>query len=170
MQLNNKRTRLEQSISTLLEQIGTGQLMSSTTVNQFILDKEKELAFVRDQLSELESLANIPGMKFSKEGASQFIQRATQYILSAEEETLKQFLMVLVDQTVVLPNQQQLKMTCSNMGMLNLIPKTKMGTDFSVPIFVSMWRRDRDLNPRYAINVCRFSRPVLSTTQPSLRC
>ncbi len=32
-----------------------------------------------------------------------------------------------------------------------------------------MWRRDRDLNPRYAINVCRFSRPVLSTTQPSLR-
>ncbi|MCF4174546.1 recombinase family protein [Vibrio sp. McD22-P3] len=140
MQLNNKRTRLEQSISTLLEQIGTGQLMSSTTVNQFILDKEKELAFVRDQLSELESLANILGMKFSKEGASQFIQRATQYILSTEEETLKQFLMVLVDQIVVLPNQQQLKMTCSNMGMLNLIPKTKMGTDFSVPIFVSMWR------------------------------
>ncbi|MGR5080090.1 hypothetical protein, partial [Photobacterium swingsii] len=24
------------------------------------------------------------------------------------------------------------------------------------------------LNPRYATNVCRFSRPVLSTTQPSL--
>ncbi len=24
------------------------------------------------------------------------------------------------------------------------------------------------MNPRYAINVCRFSRPVLSTTQPSL--
>ncbi len=33
---------------------------------------------------------------------------------------------------------------------------------------LSMWRRDRDLNPRYAINVRRFSRPVLSTTQPSL--
>ena len=32
-----------------------------------------------------------------------------------------------------------------------------------------MWRRDRDLNPRRAINPCRFSRPVLSTTQPSLR-
>jgi hypothetical protein len=31
-----------------------------------------------------------------------------------------------------------------------------------------MWRRDRDLNPRTAINGCRFSRPVLSTTQPSL--
>ena len=32
------------------------------------------------------------------------------------------------------------------------------------------WWRDRDLNPRTAINGCRFSRPVLSTTQPSLRC
>ncbi len=32
-----------------------------------------------------------------------------------------------------------------------------------------MWRRDRDLNPRYAINVCWFSRPVLSTAQPSLQ-
>ncbi len=31
------------------------------------------------------------------------------------------------------------------------------------------WWRDRDLNPRTAINGCRFSRPVLSTTQPSLQ-
>ncbi len=169
MQLNNKRTRLEQSISTLLEQIGTGQLMSSTTVNQFILDKEKELALTKNQLSELESLSNIPVMKFSEEGASQFIRKAANYILNTEEEVLNQFLMVIVDQIIVEPNQQKLKMTCSNMGVINLIPKTKMGTDFSVPIFVSIWRRDRDLNPRYAINVCRFSRPVLSTTQPSLR-
>ena len=38
-----------------------------------------------------------------------------------------------------------------------------------IPNLKNKWRRDRDLNPRYATNVCRFSRPVLSTTQPSLR-
>ena len=31
------------------------------------------------------------------------------------------------------------------------------------------WRRERDSNPRYAINVYSLSRGALSTTQPSLR-
>ena len=31
-----------------------------------------------------------------------------------------------------------------------------------------MWPRDRDSNPRYAINVCQFSRLVHSTALPSL--
>ncbi len=38
-----------------------------------------------------------------------------------------------------------------------------------IGLFRLIWRRDRDLNPRRATNPCRFSRPVLSTTQPSLR-
>ena len=33
----------------------------------------------------------------------------------------------------------------------------------------SFWRRERDSNPRYAINVYSLSRGALSTTQPSLR-
>ena len=36
------------------------------------------------------------------------------------------------------------------------------------PINTNKWWRDRDLNPRGAINPCRFSRPVHSTTLPSL--
>ena len=32
-----------------------------------------------------------------------------------------------------------------------------------------VWRRERDSNPRYAINVYSLSRGALSTTQPSLR-
>jgi hypothetical protein len=33
----------------------------------------------------------------------------------------------------------------------------------------AVWRRERDSNPRYAINVYSLSRGALSTTQPSLR-
>ena len=35
--------------------------------------------------------------------------------------------------------------------------------------FFLVWRRERDSNPRYAINVYSLSRGALSTTQPSLR-
>jgi hypothetical protein len=37
-----------------------------------------------------------------------------------------------------------------------------------VCIYTKKWPRDRDSNPRYAINVCWFSRPVHSTALPSL--
>ncbi len=36
-------------------------------------------------------------------------------------------------------------MRVPTIGLVQLVSKTKGGTDFSVPPFVSMWRRDRDL-------------------------
>ena len=36
-------------------------------------------------------------------------------------------------------------------------------------VYIDNWRRDRDSNPGYAINVYSLSRGALSTTQPSLR-
>ena len=45
-------------------------------------------------------------------------------------------------------------------------PEKEEGPDG--PLFF-FWRRERDSNPRYAINVYSLSRGALSTTQPSLR-
>ncbi len=45
-------------------------------------------------------------------------------------------------------------------------PENEKGPDG--PLFI-FWRRERDSNPRYAINVYSLSRGALSTTQPSLR-
>ena len=36
-------------------------------------------------------------------------------------------------------------------------------------LFDENWRRGWDSNPRWTVNPRRFSRPVLSTTQPPLR-
>ena len=33
---------------------------------------------------------------------------------------------------------------------------------------IAIWRTERDSNPRYGRTVCRFSRPVPSTTRPSV--
>uniref|UniRef100_UPI001E615502 recombinase family protein n=1 Tax=Vibrio parahaemolyticus TaxID=670 RepID=UPI001E615502 len=149
MQLNNRHTRLEQSVSMLLEQIGLGELATSKTVNQFILDKEKEMALIDNQISALNSLSKVPVMKFSENDVLEFISKATQYLKFQSEESAKQLLLNLVDKIIVEPDRKSLKMVCPNMGVISLVSKTKMGTEFSVPIFVSIWRRDRDLNPRY---------------------
>ena len=53
---------------------------------------------------------------------------------------------------------------CERIG--NLFVKIKNPVTFRLRDF---WRRERDLNPRYAINVHTISNRAPSTTQPSLQ-
>ena len=107
--------------------------------------------------------------KFGKKHLEQFVLNIQNYIKTADEESLKQLLLATVDRNYI-NLAKKIEFNGCNMAMIYTIANAKTGTDFSVPVFIIKWRRDRDLNPRYAINVCRFSRPVLSTTQPSLQC
>ncbi len=144
----------------------------SETLSRFIDEKEKSLKKLRYDVDQLpECSKGLPLLKFGEPQAKLFCSKLSETLSNCDDGNANWLLKSLVSEvTVEWEEKKKMRIRGKKIALLNCVSKTKTGTDFSVPVSVSIWRRDRDLNPRTAINGCRFSRPVLSTTQPSLRC
>ncbi len=153
--------------SKLVDYIADGTVEVDENITRCLSDYNVQIRSCESELAKVKKMSSLPFKKFSYQQLKSFISNVHKYIESADEETLKVMLLSTIKE-VVIQKKTQLVFRGSNIAILDRFVNTKGGTDFSVPPFVTKWRRDRDLNPRYAINVCRFSRPVLSTTQPSL--
>ncbi len=167
--IRNQISSLKTKVRNLVDLIADGKIEPNPAINRNMDEYNAQIALYEEKLDSYKSLASIPIKRFGKAQISSFVDNVQQYVKEANDEKLKQFLLATITE-VTITEQKKLVLKGSNLTLLYLISNEKVGTDYSVPTFVTIWRRDRDLNPRYAINVCRFSRPVLSTTQPSLRC
>ena len=142
-----------------------------SSVSDFIKKQEKEVLEVKKAVMKLsKNSKELPIMKFGEVQAQLFCTKLSKCLRESTDSNANWLLKSLITDIKVEWNEKKkLRIRGKKIVLLNCVSKTKTGTDFSVPVSVSRWWRDRDLNPRNAINGCRFSRPVLSTTQPSLQ-
>ncbi len=168
--LSKRISNLETRYSRLITMIADGDLVPDVRINKTITDLSTQLDVLESEMAKLAVRINLPVKNFGEARLVEVAAAVQKYLQQIDNEALKQLMLATVTSVKVVDAKKKLIFEGSNMAVLYLIANAKTGTDFSVPAFITKWRRDRDLNPRYAINVCRFSRPVLSTTQPSLRC
>ncbi len=134
----------------------------------YVSSLQKQLADLISQIEAKEAQSRLPLKNFGEKQIDVFIVTLRQMISELDEEAKKVLFSQVLGEVKV--HSDRVLLSGSKLALLSLVSKTKAGTSNLVPAFITKWRRDRDLNPRYAINVRRFSRPVLSTTQPSLQC
>ncbi len=154
-------------VNNIIEQIASRQLEPNAQINKYISDKRNELESLNRELVTALKGTKLPIKQFGQTQVAQLVKNLKEIVLTGDEARVKQILLILLKEVEITP-QKKISILGFNMALVFLASHAKTGTDFSVPVIDTIWRRDRDLNPRYAINVCRFSRPVLSTTQPSL--
>ncbi len=168
--LSKRKSNLETRYSRLIMMVADGELAPDERINKNLSEISAQIDALEHELARLSVRINFPVKNFGDARLQDFAVAVQEYLMDADDEKVKQLMLSTVTSVKVVEGAKKLIFEGSNMAVLYLIANAKTGTEFSVPVFVTKWRRDRDLNPRYAINVCRFSRPVLSTTQPSLRC
>ena len=166
--LSKKINNLEMRHCRLITMVADGDLKPDARINKTITDLSTQLDILEVEMAKLTVKTNLPVRNFGEARLVEVAEALQGYLQQIDNEALKQLMLATVMSVKVVDAAKKLIFEGSNMAVLYLIANAKTGTEFSVPIFITKWRRDRDLNPRYAINVCRFSRPVLSTTQPSL--
>lgn len=165
----NAINRAKVQAKTLVDLLASGELQPNATVNNHLSELNSTILNLEATLKQQTTLSRLPVKNVGEKQLTNFVRCISEHIRSSTDEQLKQLLLSTFKEIKVQP-AKKLFATGANINILRIATNAKTGTDFSVPVFGTIWRRDRDLNPRYAINVCRFSRPVLSTTQPSLRC
>ena len=168
--LSRHRNSIEQKLTNLYEQMAVRQNLIDDSYADYVSGLQSQLTDIQAQIRTLKAQNHLPLRKFGEKRIEAFVEAIRRLVREQNEEAKKVLFSQLLSEVRVYSNKNELKVSGSNLGLLSMVSKTKTGTSELVPASVSVWRRDRDLNPRYAINVCRFSRPVLSTTQPSLRC
>ncbi len=158
----------KEKINRLLEKVADGTLEPTEMTNKFINTTSEMINKFEIELDTLRKASTLPIKQFGQTQAELLQIGLTNLLRNGADEDVKVALLELLSEVRVYPKKKIL-LKGNKIAPIFMASKTATGTDFSVPVAVSKWRRDRDLNPRYATNVCRFSRPVLSTTQPSLR-
>ena len=89
-------------------------------------------------------------------------------MLDPESAVCKSLLLSLVDSITVY--RETVLIEGPKFKAMGVISDYETGhSSFRVPSLMSIWRRERDSNPRYAINVYTLSRRAPSATQPSLQ-
>ncbi|MFA0506092.1 recombinase family protein [Vibrio sp. 10N.222.54.B12] len=145
--LNKKKHQLEVGVKEFLDKIMDGDLSNSGILNNYINEKQSEIESIKSQITKLRKYQEIPVLKFSDNTIDRFVDRLKELINTGDREVVKQLLLATIDKVVVYSEEKKLQMSAPILGVVQLVTKTKGGTDFSVPPFVSMWWRDRDLNP-----------------------
>ncbi len=168
LKLCRKLKSIQQKLENSYEQIAAKESLIDDSYADYLTGLQHQRAELQEKIDMIKAQGNLPIRKFGDKQIEVFVKVMRRLFREQDDEAKKILYLSLLQEVRVFPDKLILK--GSKLGMLAMVSKTKEGTRILVPSFISKWRRDRDLNPRYAINVCRFSRPVLSTTQPSLRC
>ncbi|TOP15196.1 hypothetical protein CGH21_25510, partial [Vibrio parahaemolyticus] len=112
---------------------------------------QTQRADIKKEIQYIKSQDRLPIRRFGEKHVEVFSSSIVELIQTKDEEAKKVlFSNLLRDVTVYADN---IVMSGSKLKMLSMVSKMKGGTSNLVPPFISNWRRDRDLNPRYAINV-----------------
>ncbi|MEZ8946748.1 recombinase family protein, partial [Vibrio sp. 10N.247.311.12] len=153
--LKAKKSKLELGVRRFLDEISNGNVFNSSVLNEYINERQTEIDNINAKIGNLKKHQEIPALKFSDNAIDVFIASSKQLIDNGDREAIKQLLLATIDKVVIYGTKKKLQLMVPTLALIQLVSKTKGGTDFSVPPFVSRWWRDRDLNPRTAINGCR---------------
>ncbi|WP_025570815.1 hypothetical protein [Vibrio parahaemolyticus] len=153
----------------LISLIAQGTLEPSKQINDQINDYTITLERLEFQLQQVKRKLTLPVKNFGKRRIEEFAIELKQHLTEIDDASLKQLMLATLNSIEGDVSEKKIRFRGSNMAMLYIIANAKTGTDFSVPVFVTKWRRDRDLNPislkTYIYQALEFSSFLRSSTK-----
>lgn len=146
-QISKKINLLETRYSRLVTMVADGELEPDGRINKTINNLSSQLDILEAEKDNLTVRMNLPVKNFGEARLVEVAEALQGYLQKIDNEALKQLMLATVKSIKVVDTEKKLSFVGSNMAVLYLIANAKTGTDFSVPVFVTKWRRDRDLNP-----------------------
>ncbi|HCG7917267.1 TPA: recombinase family protein, partial [Vibrio parahaemolyticus] len=150
LKLTKRISQAKEKSYRLISLIAQGTLEPSKQINDQINDYTITLERLEFQLQQVKRKLTLPVKNFGKRRIEEFAIELKQHLTEIDDASLKQLMLATLNSIEGDVSEKKIRFRGSNMAMLYIIANAKTGTDFSVPVFVTKWRRDRDLNPRYA--------------------
>ncbi|EJG2001605.1 recombinase family protein [Vibrio parahaemolyticus] len=167
--LSKKINNLEMRHCRLITMVADGDLKPDARINKTITDLSTQLDILEVEMAKLTVKTNLPVRNFGEARLVEVAAALQGYLQQIDNEALKQLMLATVMSVKVVDAAKKLIFEGSNMAVLYLIANAKTGTDFSVPVFITKWRRDRDLNPislkTYIYQALEFSSFLRSSTK-----
>ncbi|WP_367840978.1 recombinase zinc beta ribbon domain-containing protein [Vibrio parahaemolyticus] len=143
--LSKKINNLEMRHCRLITMVADGDLEPDARINKTITDLSTQLDILEVEIAKLTVKTNLPVRNFGEARLVEVAEALQRYLQQIDNEALKQLMLATVMSVKVVDAAKKLIFEGSNMAVLYLIANAKTGTEFSVPVFITKWRRDRDL-------------------------
>ncbi|ENV5900778.1 recombinase family protein [Vibrio parahaemolyticus] len=143
--LSKKINNLEMRHCRLITMVADGDLEPDARINKTITDLSTQLDILEVEMAKLTVKTNLPVRNFGEARLVEVAEALQRYLQQIDNEALKQLMLATVMSVKVVDAAKKLIFEGSNMAVLYLIANAKTGTEFSVPVFITKWRRDRDL-------------------------
>lgn len=128
----------KQQLKRLFLMLSTEEIAADDDLDELLSDLKSKRKTLELELKQITQRAHLPIWKFGDAKIQLFV-KAVKNVLFSEDRTLtKSFLRATIDR--IDASSTKIEVIGSNMGMINAISKTKMGTSFEVPTSVSIWR------------------------------
>ncbi|HAS6900477.1 TPA: hypothetical protein I7286_10590 [Vibrio parahaemolyticus] len=154
--LSKKINHLEMRQFRLITMVADGELEPDARINKTITALSTQLDILESEMAKLTVKINLPVRNFGEARLVEVASALQGYLQQIDNEALKQLMLATVMSVKVVDAEKKLIFGGSNMAVLYLIANAKTGTDFSVPVFITKWRRDRDLKAISARSKCLF--------------
>ena len=159
--------RIKAEISNLYNHIARETLTLDSTLTKHLRTLKLQKSSTESEINSLKSSISLPYLNFGYDQVKSFVQGSLELLAKDNKDLIRSYLTSVVQKITV--KKKSLTVQGANFQAVRAIAPKKMGTAYTVPTSFTIWRRERDSNPRYAINVYTLSRRAPSATQPSLQ-
>ncbi|EPR1048798.1 recombinase family protein [Vibrio parahaemolyticus] len=159
--LSKKINNLEMRHCRLITMVADGDLEPDARINKTITDLSTQLDILEVEMAKLTVKTNLPVRNFGEARLVEVAEALQRYLQQIDNEALKQLMLATVMSVKVVDAAKKLIFEGSNMAVLYLIANAKTGTEFSVPVFITKWRRDRDLKTIHHSNI-KKQKPLIT--------
>ena len=144
--LHKNQAELKLQINNLYDRIANGVIELDDILKENLEQKKRSLGSITNSIEQIRARTKLPLKKFGTKQIEAFVQAAQDVLTNQSNESAKQLLLLLVSNILIY--KEKLIISGVKFNLAEIISKTKMGTSNEVPMFVSIWRRERDSNPR----------------------
>lgn len=139
LSLSKRSNKVIAKINNLWEKVSEDELLLDEYFKAHMESLKNENMTITREINFIKGMTTLPVLRFGKKKIFEFIHSMKQALNNKKEsELLKSYILAVVDKIEVSSDKAIIK--GSKIKLMDAISKKKMGTDFSVPTFVSIWR------------------------------
>jgi len=138
LKLHKQQASLKLKINKLYDMVADEVFEMDETLKENLQNKKSVLSNINYSIDEIKTRAKLPLKKFGKPQVEAFVKATVSVLSNQNQENSKQILLKIIDRILV--NKDKIEVCGANFKIAEFVSKTKMGTSYEVPTFVSIWR------------------------------
>ena len=147
LKIDRNIANLERKLSNLYDLLADDKITLDEYLSNLINSLKKQIDSLRDKKVEIDKICSSGVWNYGQQQIANFIENSFQILASDNPNTIKAFLKSIIHEIVVYP--KVVKVIGGNNILVEHMSKAKkMGTSVEVPTSLTIWRRERDSNPR----------------------